>query len=171
MIKKILMAGVLSFSTLWAVDIGEVPKRVVLDGADGGLVAGGAWSSSMLQGKVHVLFYVDPDEKDTNEKFADALKAEKFDSAKFATVAIVNFAATWKPNVIIEALLKSKQKKFPQATYVKDKKKVMVKEWGLEDDSSVISVFDKAGKMLYHKSGKLNDDEIAKVIALINTQL
>jgi YtfJ family uncharacterized protein len=158
-------------SSLWSLNIGEVPKGITLDEKSGGLVAGGAWESSMLKDKIHVLFYVDPDEKDTNEAFSKALKAEGFDHSKYKTVAIVNLAATWKPNVIINALLKSKQKKYPSAIYVKDKNKLLVKEWGLADDSSDIVVFDKDGKVLYIKEGKLSDDEISKVIALIKSKM
>jgi YtfJ family uncharacterized protein len=158
-------------SSLWSLNLGEVPKAVTIDDKNGGLVAGGAWESSMLKDKVHVLFYVDPDEKDTNEAFSDALKKANFDKSKYGTVAIVNLAATWKPNVIIEALLKSKQKKYPDAIYVKDKKKSLVKEWGLADDSSDIVVFDKDGKVLYIKEGKLLDDDINKVITLIKDKI
>jgi len=165
--KKIVLMIALLMSSLWAVSVGEVPKSVTIDGDDGGLVAGGAWNSSMLSEKVHVLFYVDPDEKDTNEAFSAALKAAAFDRSKYASVAIVNLAATWKPNIVIEALLKSKQKKFPHAIYVKDKNKVLVKEWDLKDDSSDILVFDKSGKVLYTKAGKLDTAEIAKVLSLI----
>ncbi len=158
-------------STLWAVNVGEIPKSVTIEGDNGGLVAGGAWNSSMLKDKVHVLFYVDPDEKDTNKAFSNALKAAAFDRSKYASIAIVNLAATWKPNMIIEALLKSKQKEFPHAIYVKDKHKVLVKEWDLKDDSSDILVFDKSGKVLYSKAGKLDKTEIEKVLDLIKGNL
>lgn len=158
-------------SSLWAVNVGEAPKSVTIDGDNGGLVAGGAWNSSSLVNKVHVLFYVDPDEKDTNKAFTNALKKAAFDRTKYASVAIVNLAATWKPNVIIEALLKSKQEKFPHAIYVKDKNKVLVKEWDLKDDSSDILVFDKTGKVLYSNAGKLEVQEIDKVLSLIKGNL
>ena len=169
--QKLIMAMVLLVSSLWAVNVDEVPKSVTLSGDNGGLVAGGAWESSMLKDKVHVVFYVDPDEKDTNEDFTQALKAAKFDRSKYASVAIVNLAATWKPNIVIEALLKAKQEKFPHAIYVKDKDKVLVKEWDLKDDSSDILVFDKGGKLLYTYAGKLDKDEISKVITLIKAHL
>ncbi len=165
--KKIVLVVAFFISSLWAVNVGEVPKGVTIEGDNGGLIAGGAWNSSSLKDKVHVVFYVDPDEKDTNEAFADALKAAALDRSKYASVAIVNLGATWKPNVIIEALLKKKQKKFPDTIYVKDKNKVLVKEWDLKDDSSDILVFDKSGKVLYSKAGKLEKQEIDTVLSLI----
>ena len=169
MIKMMLLSSML-LSSLWAVTVGAVPKSVTIDGKNGGLVTGGAWDSATLKDKVHVIFYVDPDEKDTNDAFANALKAANLDQTKYATVAIVNMAATWKPNVIIEALLESKQEKFPEATYVKDKKKVLVKEWGLKDDSSDILVLNQSGKVLYSYEGKLDAAEIDKVLALLKGQ-
>ena len=169
--KKIFLIVTLMLTNLLALSVGEVPKDVTIEGDNGGLVAGGAWNSVILKGKVHVLFYVDPDEKDVNEDFAEALKKEKFNHDSFQTVAIVNMAATWKPNLIIETILKSKQKKFPKAIYVKDKHKVLVKMWDLEDDSSDILVFDKSGKVLYSRAGKLDKAEIEKVLTLIKENL
>jgi YtfJ family uncharacterized protein len=154
-----------------AIDVGSVPPKVVLDGSDGGRTDGSAWSSQMLKGKVHLLFYVDPDEKDLNEPLTQALKKRHFDRRKFASVAVVNLAATWKPDVIIEALLKKKQKEFPDTIYVKDKKSVLVKKWQLADDNSDILVFDKQGRLLYKKFGRLSDDEIVQLLALIEKHL
>jgi predicted transcriptional regulator len=86
-------------------------------------------------------------------------------------VAIVNLAATWLPNALIESKLKSKQKEFPDTTYVKDKKKVLVNTWKLADDNSDILIFDKKGKLIYKKFGKVSDSEIKSVISLIEKHL
>ncbi len=169
--KKILLSILLVNLQLFSLQLGETPAHVIIDGKNGGLINGGAWDSSMINGKVFVLFYVDPDKKDVNEEFADALKKEKFDHKNFASLAIINLAATWKPNMIIEAILKKKQKKFPDTTYVKDKKKVLVKKWAMADDASNIVIFSKQGKVLYFKNGKLNENEISKVIQLIKENL
>jgi len=154
-----------------AIEVGSVPPKVVLEGSSGGKTDGSAWHSDMLKGKVHVLFYVDPDEKDLNEPLTQALKKRHFDKRKFASVAVVNLAATWKPNVIIEALLKQKQKEFPDTIYVKDKKSVLVKKWALADNNSDILVFDKQGKLIYQKFGKLSGQEIAEVLRRIERSL
>jgi predicted transcriptional regulator len=70
--------------------------------------------------------------------------------------------------MIIEELLKRKQKKFPRAVYVKDKKKVLVEKWGLADDSYDVLIFDRKGKLLYSKSGKMSPAEIEKAVAMID---
>jgi YtfJ family uncharacterized protein len=169
--KKMIVGVVLGMVCAMAVEVGSIPSKVEISGENGGRTDGSAWSSQMLKGKVHVLFYVDPDEKDLNEPLTQALKKRHFDRKKFASVAVVNLAATWKPNVIIEALLKKKQKEFPDTIYVKDKKSVLVKQWELADDNSDILVFDKNGKLIYKKFGKLSKDEISKVLSLIEKNL
>jgi len=169
--KKIFTGLMLAAVTAMAVEVGSVPPKVEISGENGGRTDGTAWSSAMLKNKVHVFFYVDPDEKDLNEPLTQALKKRHFDRKKFASVAVVNLAATWKPNVIIEALLKKKQKEFPDTVYVKDKKSVLVKKWDLADNNSDVLVFDKKGKLLFKKFGKLSDQEIEKVISLIEKNL
>ena len=169
--RKIILTSLLCVSSMFALSVGEVPKTVSIDGKNGGLVSGGAWDSSAISGKVHVLFYVDPDKKDLNNAFADALKAKNFSRKKFNSVAIINLAATWLPNALIESKLADKQKKFPDTLYVKDKKSVLVNEWNLADDNSDILVFDKTGKLIYKKFGKVSDNEIQKIITLIEKNL
>ena len=67
--------------------------------------------------------------------------------------------------------MKEKQKAFPNTLYVKDKGKVLVKRWQLADDALDILIFDKEGKLLYRKFGKVDEMEIAKVISIIEKHL
>ena len=169
--KKIIIGLTLLMVSLSAVELGKVPPAVSIEGKDGGKLDGSAWHSSMLKGKIYTVFYVDPDERDLNNPLADALKARKFDRKKVNSVAIINLAATWIPNVILESLLKKKQKKFPDTIYVKDKKKVLVNKWDLADDNSDILIFDQKGKLIYKKFGKVSEKEIKEVISLIEKTL
>jgi predicted transcriptional regulator len=133
---------------------------------------GSAWNSKSIKDKVYVMFYVDPDEKDLNEAFSDALKAKHYrEKGAYGSIAVVNLAATWKPNVIIESLLKSKQKEFPNTIYVKDKKSILVKEWNLADDNSDILIFDKDGTVLFYKAGKMSKDDMQKAFTIIEEHL
>ena len=171
MIKPLLTPLLLTLS-LSALTLNTVPPTITLDGDNGETANGKPWSSKeSLKDKVHILFYVDPDEKDTNNALSEALKRQKFDHNRYGSVAIVNMAATWMPNFAIEAKLKKKQELYPDTLYVKDKQKVLVKTWGLADDNSDILLFDQAGRLLYFYEGKLNDEEIAKVITLIREHL
>jgi len=170
-VKKVFLLLLLYVSSAFSLMLGQQPPSVVIEGKEGGKVDGTPWTSTMLKDKVYVLFYVDPDEKDTNNAFSEALKEKKFSPEVYGSIAIVNMAATWMPNILIERLLKSKQKKYPNAIYVKDKKKVLVKKWALEDDSSDIMVFDKLGELIFQYSGELSADQIQKVLCLIEDNL
>jgi len=168
---KIVCGFVILCSSVWAIELGQVPVSVTLSGNDGAKITGTPWHSSMLKGKVYTLFYVDPDKKELNQELAHALKSRHFDRTKADSVAVINLAATWIPNAILETMLEKKQKEFPDTLYVKDKKKVLVKKWQLSDDNSNILIFDKKGKLIYKKFGKVSAKEILKVIKLIEKNL
>ena len=169
--KKIWIVMICCMAVLWAVEPGKVPVSVTLSGDQGGKVDGNAWRSDSLKGKVHILFYVDPDERKANEALTQALKKRHFDRNRFSSVAVINLAATWMPNMVLESLLAKKQKEFPDTVYVKDKQKVLVKQWQLADDASDVLLFDKNGKLLYKKFGKLSDEEIEALMSLIEKHL
>ena len=158
---------------LSALTIGETPKNIEINGENGGLVEDGSlWSSSTIKENVFVMFYVDPDEKDVNEHYSQALKKLKKEKGlDFQSIAIINLAATWKPNFIIEKILKAKQEEFPNTIYVKDKQSVLVKEWEIADDASNILLFNKEGKLLFYKSGKMQEDDIAKSFQIIEENI
>ena len=168
--KSVLLSMLIVLSG-WAINVGEIPKNVSIDGDNGGLVAGGAWESSMLKDKVYVMFYVDPDEKSVNQHFSKALKAQEYDRNNFGSLAIINLAATWKPNFIIEKILKSKQEEFPFTIYAKDKDKVLVKAWDIGDDASNILIFSKNGTLLFYKSGKMEEEDMQKAFSIIQDNL
>lgn len=129
---------------IFSINVGEVPKKLTLSGENGGLAHDGSvWSSSSIKDKVYVLFYVDPDEKDVNDEFFELLDAKEFNSTTVGRIAIVNLAATWKPNYIIEKLLSARQDVLPDTIFLKDKKSILVKEWGLADDASNVLIFSK----------------------------
>jgi len=169
--NKIVLGFLVLLGSVAALELGNVPSSVVLDDENGGKTDGSAWSSKMLKGKVHILFYVDPDERKLNEPLTKALKKRHFDRKKYASVAMINLAATWLPNAVLESKLEAKQKEFPDTIYVKDKKKVLVKKWKLADDNSDILIFDKSGKLIYKKFGRLSTKEITDVIKLIEKNL
>jgi len=170
---KLLLASLLTTLSLSALTLGEIPKTVTIEGDNGGNVAdNSAWNSNTIKDKVYVMFYVDPDEKDVNEHFSAALKKKNYrEKGDFGSIAIINLAATWKPNFVIEKILKSKQEEFPDTIYVKDKASVLVNEWELGDDASNILLFDKNGKALFYKSGKMSDEDMKKVFNLIEANL
>ena len=169
--KKLLTTLLIATVSTFALNLGEIPKEVTLSGEDGGRVDGTEWNSNMLRDKLYVLFYVDPDKKDDNEAFIDALHEKNYDKEKYGSVAIINLKATWLPNFAIEKKLKAKQKEFPNTIYAKDKTKYLVKEWNLADDASNVLIFDKEGKLIYQHNGLMEKDEMQSVFELIEKNL
>ena len=169
--KKVLTILLIATVSTFALNLGEIPKEITLSGENGARVDGTAWNSKMLKDKVYVLFYVDPDKKEDNEAFIDALHEKNYDKEKYGSVAIINLKATWLPNFAIEKKLKSKQKEFPNTLYAKDKTKYLVKEWELADDASNILIFDNDGKLIYQHEGTVTDEEMQKAFALIEKNL
>ena len=161
----------LSALVAWALEVGQIAPRVVLEGKDGGRVDGTPFDTFRLQGKVIFLVYSDPDKRNLNEAFFQKVKKRHFDRSRYASVAIVNMAATWMPNFVLSAILKKKQKEFPDTIYVKDKRKIFVKQWGLADEDQNIVVLDKDGKVLFVKSGKLTPKEQEEVLNEIASHL
>ncbi len=168
--KKLFYILFLTLS-LNALEVGKTAPEITLSGDAGGRLDGSSWSSSELKDKVHLLFYVDPDEKDLNNAFSDAVKAAELDRSRFASVAIINMAATLKPNFAINAALKEKHKKFKKTLYLKDMDKLLVSKWNLDDDNSDIIVFDKEGKVIFYHAGKVDEAMTQEVIALIKENI
>ncbi len=169
--KTVVLSALMALN-LSAITLGEVPSSVVIQNDNGGMVQdGSAWNSSSIADKVYVMFYVDPDEKDTNNEFSATLKEKKYDRSNYGSLAIINLAATWKPNFVIETLLESKQEEFPDTIYVKDKNSVLVNEWKVEDDASNILIFSKRGELLFYKSGKMSKEDISNAIKIIEDNL
>jgi uncharacterized protein len=67
--------------------------------------------------------------------------------------------------------VEEKQKRYPRTIYVRDYKKVLVDAWKIADDSSNILAFDKQGKLIFRKDGKLSPDDIQKLIKAIKDHL
>jgi hypothetical protein len=166
-----VLAAFLINQTAQAIEMGEIPRRIELKEKMGGRLDGTPWSSEELQGKIHVVFYVDPDEKDTNNDASDALDKENFPRDQFQSVGIINMAATWLPNFAISSALKDKQKRYPRTIYVRDYKKVLVNAWKIADDSSNVLAFDKKGRLIFRKDGKLTKDEVRSLLKVVRDHL
>lgn len=167
----VLICFLLTPVASFGLETGQVPPKVELKRDLGGRLDGSPWSSEELKGKVNVIFYVDPDEKDLNNDASEALNKEKFPQEKFQSFGIINMAATWMPNFMISSSLEEKQKLYPRTIYVRDYKKVLVNAWKIADDTSDVLAFDKQGKLIFRKDGKLNAEEIKKLVQVVKDNL
>ena len=168
------LTGIILCLLVWLhaeLPLGEIPPVLNLDGKLGGRVDGTSWSSSEIKGKVWILFYADPDESELNNEASEAIKAMEFPKDKYGSIAIVNMAATWKPNFAINIILKKKQERYEDTIYVRDYKKTVVDKWGLADDSNDVVLFDQEGRVLFSRDGQLTPEEIKLVIKLIQDNL
>jgi len=155
-----------------ALELGKVPPAVQLSGDKGGRVDGTPWASSEISGKVYTVMYVDPDAKDLNTHVEDALKAENFPKDFYGSMAIINMEATWKPNAIINSILRKKQQKFPDTIYVRDMDYYVADAWGLKKNGSyAVLCFDSDGRLIFMKDGKLSDADVKTLIEAIHTAL
>ncbi|MEZ4741470.1 MAG: YtfJ family protein [Bdellovibrionota bacterium] len=152
-------------------EVGANLPLVEIKGENGGKIDGSGWDSGSIKGKVYSLFYVDPDEKDANLSLEKALKDGGFDRAKYGSIAVINLAATWKPNFIIEKVLADKQEEYPDTIYVKDRAGMLVKSWSLKNDAYNVLLFDKEGKLLFKQAGTLDEEGIKKYITLIKANI
>lgn len=173
--KKIILGLSVLFSSVFAqVTVGTTLSPLSLQGDNGGYVNKGMiWSSAMLQDKTTMLMYVDPDEKSKGETFKPTIEAFERDLNfdKFQILVILNLKATWKPNALIEKLLKNKMKDYPQRIYVVDKESVLVKAWGVKDEAYNTLVIDEKAKVIYTHSGEWKKGEIKKIDTFIRSQV
>lgn len=127
-------------------------------------------NSEEFQGKVLSIFYVDPDEVDMNEHVSEALKkaADRgvLDRTYYKGFAITNLKATWKPNFIVKAIVKSKKKKY-KTIILLDYDFTILNLWGLENDSSNVVVLDKERICRYLYKGKIPESEIPTIMQII----
>lgn len=167
--KSLILSLVLSTQLFAAVEWkdGVTPPSITLSGNEGAKLDGQPWSSEEMKDRVTLIFYVDPDVKDKNDKFGDALSAKKYSLEKIRYFGIINMAATWMPNFILNEALKQKQKKYSDTIYIKDFTKKLVKEWSLPDDENNVLIFDRSGKLLFHRFGEVKEEEIPGLLALI----
>ncbi|WP_141734913.1 YtfJ family protein [Oligoflexus tunisiensis] len=169
---SLLALAPLSALAAYKLEPGKSLPPLTISGEHGGNVKdGGAWHSQSMNGTLNFVVYVDPDDSDLNDELVNRLQAAKFPDALFNSVAIINMAATWKPNAIIMSVLRSKQEKFPRTTYVFDKDRYAAQNWNLTPEGYHVLLVDRDGSVLYEKAGKLEKNEIGKFIDLVSAKV
>jgi len=122
--------------------------------------------------KVVAVFYVDPDESSRNEPLRDALKAARIPVSKFRAVGVVNLKDTWKPNSLIRAMIRKKERKF-KSVVLTDPDYSLRNAWGLGDASGrdIVIIIGKDRRIKYYNRGTVRGAEIQKVISLVNEEI
>ena len=161
----------LSMPTGAEITLGHPLPPILLEGDSGGHLDGTSWNSNSLSKKLHILMYVDPDEVKVNAHVEDALAEQGFDRGKVGSVAVINMAATWKPNLEIEMILKKKQEKYPHTLYLRDLRGEMVSKWGLVDNSYHVLLVGHQGEALFSAGDALSKEQVRELISIINQRL
>ena len=151
----------------------RILPRISLEGDNGSYANGDRWDSSMLQGKITMLVYFDPDERDKGKIFMPTLEAfeRDLDFSQFQILLIVNLKATWIPDLLIKAAIKSQATAYPRRNYVFDDNSVIVKRWGLDDDEYNTLVINEESRVIYSHSGKWKEGEISIMDLLIRSHV
>lgn len=147
------------------------PVDLQLSSNEGGYVSGKTFSNRDLKGKITAIFYVDPDHRTINDEANQKLQAESFNLKFYQSFAIINMAATWLPNAILDSALKKSQKEFPSTHYVKDLNKSVVNKWKLADDNYQTILLNELGVVLFNHVGVLDQMRTNELIQLIKKEI
>jgi predicted transcriptional regulator len=130
---------------------------------------GNVYTMASWSGKVLLVNYVDPDKKDLNEHFTDAMKKAKDDDRltdeNYKGIGIADCAATWKPNFAIRAIAAKKAKKY-KTTILFDYKASLRESWGLKKDTANAILLDKNRICRVIVRGRVPDDQVEKLVQL-----
>ncbi len=169
---SLLSLAPFSAFSAFKLEVGQSLPALSIAGEHGGNVKdGGTWNSQSMNGTLNFLVYVDPDDSELNDALVNRLHDEKFPEQYFHSVAVINMAATWKPNAIIMSVLRGKQEKFPRTTYVFDKDRYAAQNWNLTPEGYHVLLVDRDGSVLYEKTGKLEKNEIESFVDLIKVKV
>ena len=94
---------------------------------------------------------MDPDNRDDGKKLNSAidLALKSLPKEQVHKYMIINLDDTWLPSAIIQSKLKSKQKEFPQYTFVTDENSIVLNAWGLKHDAYNCIILDKNQNVLF----------------------
>ena len=118
-----------------------------------------------------IIFYVDPDERATNDHVAQAIKNSNLRPDAIRSYAIINYAASWLPNLFIQNAIEQKQKEFVHTTYVKDLTKRIVSCWSVADDASVVMLVAKDGVLKFYHAGAVPPAKLEEFMSLLKSDI
>jgi predicted transcriptional regulator len=133
-------------------------------------------TSDMLKGKVFSLWYETKDVAEKNKPLKTALKSFYQimpDDLKtgYARVPVVKcFPVSWPITKILKYKLKENSK-IEGVTIYGDWDGKMFADYGMTDNESNLLLIDKKGFIRYRAAGKIEDEEIKKIIELLTKLL
>ncbi len=120
-------------------------------------------------GKVLLINYNDPDEKDMNEHFTDAVKKEVesgvLKKSSFKGIGIADCKASWKPDGLIRTLGASEATKY-DTVILFDYNAFLREAWGLKEDSANAILLDKNRVCRAIVRGRVPDNQVEYLLKL-----
>ncbi len=132
------------------------------------------WSTNQLIGKVRVIQAIAgrSSAKKMNSPLMTAISSQKYPKETYQTTTIINQDdAVWGTSSFVKSSAEDSKKEFSWSSIVLDKKGSTAEVWELQDKSSAIAVLDKTGSVLFIKEGALTEEDIGKVLELIQASL
>lgn len=159
----VLVILAFGFTLAYAISIGQTVSNVKIRDANNKP----AYIPN-LGSKVLSVFYNDADAADLNDPLADALKAKKFNEAKYQGIGIANLEDSKAPNFIIRKIVQGKIEKY-NSTILTDPDLILAKAWNLGNcnNTSVVVIIGKDKKVKYVHKGAVRGNEIKKVVDLV----
>ncbi|MDD5722450.1 MAG: YtfJ family protein [Syntrophales bacterium] len=168
--KKIFFTVLLVL--LWTVSGGIAGDLKVGDSASDWSLPdtnGTMYTMQNWSGKVLLVNYTDPDEKDMNEHFTDAMKKANDDGllneATYTGIGIADCKASWKPDALIRSFGAAKAEKY-KTVILFDYDASLRNAWGLREDSANAILLDKNGVCRAIVRGRVPDDQVTQLVQL-----
>lgn len=183
MIRKISLLILLCTTSLFAnannIEVGQtVPEASIKQGGEifieNDKATYQAWSTEQLLGKVRVIQAIAgrSGAKAMNAPLMEAITKADFSGEDYQTTTIVNQDdSIWGTGSFVKSSAEEGKEDFSWSSMVLDENGVVAALWQLEPKSSTIIVQDKAGKVLFNKTGELTTDEIEQVLQLIQQNI
>lgn len=145
--------------------------KIILKGDNGGYANGKTWNSDSLKGKINLILYTDPDQQKLAQLLVSKLDTLTFSKNRLRITFMLNTAATIIPNFIIRTKLKQKAKVSKNIEYVLDQNKKLVTKWNLKDEDLNVIILDKSDKVLYNHFGNITENDIKKIMEILNKSI
>ncbi len=132
------------------------------------------WSVEQYKDRVVLLEYLagHPTSKGLYQPVNDALEELNLDPKQFQVTAIINLAdAIWGTQGIVVDEIVARKQRYPQASFIVDKKGVGQQAWNIQRKSGAIILIDAAGEVLFFQQGALTEADIGRLMLRIENSI
>ncbi|BFM17062.1 YtfJ family protein [Maricurvus nonylphenolicus] len=132
------------------------------------------WQGGDLTGKVRVIHHLNAalGVDEINKPFIDTVTALKLSPSEFSTLTVLNVSDVASfLRQMAKLQIEDLQRTHTDSEYVLDTQASVRTAWGLPSEGPSITLIDTEGKVLAHKDGKLEANEVQAFVALIQKNL